>query len=67
MGLEKLSPEAKSPSDYEKQKLLALIEIIQKSELVAKIEVVWMTELEHMAQSMSASSSLTAVGAKYGS
>lgn len=54
MGLEKLKSQesAKSPSDYEKAKILALVELIKNSDLVANVEIVWADDLEKMAQSM---------------
>jgi len=66
MGLDgaKIQENAKSPADYEKSKILALVEIIKNSDLVASVDIVWAHELEHMAQTMPTKPALKSVGVK---
>lgn len=55
MGAESLKNQdtPKSPAEHEKSRILALIEIINKSNLVVRVDVIWASDLEQMAQTMS--------------
>lgn len=66
MGLEKSKNQVMhgGPSDYEKLRLLALIEVIKNSDLVARVDVVWASELDQMEKSMTTGAPLKALGAK---